>query len=834
MAEHVKVLELDDEEYILGLANPLKIKYKDSKNILHDFEYDGNVPNNNTDIGEEPNANNSNTIDLSAGIYYAATAATASKVANPLTIHTPNGDVVYNGSVPGVEVSLTDFIGLIEVTYAELKSMRDNSELMPGAKYRIIDYDTIINGYNVANHSFDIIVEALRENLLSELCKVCTTQRDIGDRTGEAFNWGSVANWVNDNANNSDPFTGVKNNPNFYKNLSATHQNIFHQLGTRAKADNNTNAIKVTLTHASGEEVDCVGVYVTKENDSVIVGYDYHRGQCTSGLNKNNEYYVQLPRDGYTGKYSIYFCIATENETTDNVCAVKAEWYTGTTYFNNSGLSSWEIKYTLENDQSKYSWANINGKGVIYYMKDEYGNEATYDFKNVLYDGFYTFNYNIGDTNYDGSVKYGHKCFGNKLCSDLTDEVGTNKPGLPKIIFKNRYQDSVCKFNNFSSNSWNIVFGNNCSSNIFKGKAENLSFADDCILNTFGENCVGIELNNACSYNLFGNDCESIKLGQNCSYNVFGHYCKSNELKADCSYNTFGDYCTSNQINNESTNNSFGYNCTNNILASKCTENIFGAKCSNNKMGPNCQSNQFDSDCKDNILGCDDNWTFPSNISQASEGQCYANQFGYNCVNICMKNGCSYNIFGSKCGIDGFTNENSGNKFHRNCSSNNFGSNCAGNTFGEHSSYNDIGDFAVSNTFGNACQSNIFGIACQSNTFGDYMLRCKLGNKCINCKITSSEVGDTLLTHLKLIEFDNECNNVNLWVNSIDTTNYLQNYKLEGNLTGNIQITGDSPRNRSYVTNITSNSNGQIIQKCLGDTQSLITNYSNGTLTISL
>jgi len=29
--------------------------------------------------------------------------------------------------------------------------------------------------------------------------------------------------------------------------------------------------------------------------------------------------------------------------------------------------------------------AVINGKGVIYYMKDEFGNECPYDFKNIVY-----------------------------------------------------------------------------------------------------------------------------------------------------------------------------------------------------------------------------------------------------------------------------------------------------------------------------------------------------------------------------------------------------------------------------------------------------------------
>ena len=49
-------------------------------------------------------------------------------------------------------------------------------------------------------------------------------------------------------------------------------------------------------------------------------------------------------------------------------------------------LESWEIKYCLDNDKTRFKFADTeNGKGIIYYMKDEFGNEAPYDFKNVLF-----------------------------------------------------------------------------------------------------------------------------------------------------------------------------------------------------------------------------------------------------------------------------------------------------------------------------------------------------------------------------------------------------------------------------------------------------------------
>ena len=56
-------------------------------------------------------------------------------------------------------------------------------------------------------------------------------------------------------------------------------------------------------------------------------------------------------------------------------------------YFSNSDLNAWEIKYCIDNDTSRFAWADTeNGKGVIYYMKDEFNNEAWYDFKNIQFD----------------------------------------------------------------------------------------------------------------------------------------------------------------------------------------------------------------------------------------------------------------------------------------------------------------------------------------------------------------------------------------------------------------------------------------------------------------
>ena len=67
------------------------------------------------------------------------------------------------------------------------------------------------------------------------------------------------------------------------------------------------------------------------------------------------------------------------------------------TYYGD-GIHSWILKYYLYNDNTRFGWADtVNGKGVIYRMIDEYGNDCGYDFKTLVFikgdKRHYTFSY---------------------------------------------------------------------------------------------------------------------------------------------------------------------------------------------------------------------------------------------------------------------------------------------------------------------------------------------------------------------------------------------------------------------------------------------------------
>lgn len=59
--------------------------------------------------------------------------------------------------------------------------------------------------------------------------------------------------------------------------------------------------------------------------------------------------------------------------------------HSGDSYFADSNLAAWIIYYCFDNDTTRFEYASSTGKGFIYYLKDEFGNEAPYDFKNIKF-----------------------------------------------------------------------------------------------------------------------------------------------------------------------------------------------------------------------------------------------------------------------------------------------------------------------------------------------------------------------------------------------------------------------------------------------------------------
>lgn len=251
-----------------------------------------------------------------------------------------------------------------------------------------------------------------------------------------------------------------------------------------------------------------------------------------------------------------------------------ADHHEGDTYFTNCKLEAWELKYCLDNDTTRFKWADsTNGKGVIYYMKDEWENEAPYDFKNIqfkrqLTNGSldiingtntwcYTFNYwnsttsasedlvmyNLTSYTQYGQTDYIAPCIRNKLgrtvCNFQTTPFTNYNIILSNIVFLcTEIIGDSCRDNYFENQCYNITFGSCCCCNTFKYNCRSITFGNNCRFNNFSEqsnfitlgensseinvkeNVSNISIANNCRYISIGADCRFIILSKNYTYNL--------------------------------------------------------------------------------------------------------------------------------------------------------------------------------------------------------------------------------------------------------------------------------------------------------------------------
>lgn len=303
----------------------------------------------------------------------------------------------------------------------------------------------------------------------------------------------------------------------------------------------------------------------------------------------------------------------------------KAAPKTGDTYFSGSDLSSWELKYCIDNDIYRFPEADENGKGVIYYMKDEWNNEAPCDFKNILYNinnkNYYIFSCYNTDNNqiFDASVKgYGNNGnsypSNNSICVDnlygiiyaifiiyYNYNTGTNDeeiivnnniirgdiidyPHTYKIFINNNYNNIIERND---SNSGPIIFKNSHDNFIecggdggyicigydgtvpeelieiddFSSVFQDTTINNNTYNNIIGRNCHHIQLKSGCYNNIFEFCCYNIKLEKNCHNNVFGICTSDLKLNENSSYNKSVDFSMSYHSNHPGSIGGCGIYC---------------------------------------------------------------------------------------------------------------------------------------------------------------------------------------------------------------------------------------------------------------------------------
>ena len=229
----------------------------------------------------------------------------------------------------------------VSITYAELVALRNAGNLVPGRRYRITDFITKTTQTDTrsAEHRLDIIVTADSSDSLNEEARAVRH-----NFTEEELNVPTYYLWTSENSSDYGIITRVRV-PQSIEDIVGRYTNDGEEYISNSMLGNYTE-----LSSADEDELLLNWTYTNEDDPNEI--------------------------DSGTDTYSFAGEI-----TLDEVDSP--------TYFADSKLSAWKLKYCLDNDITRFAWADTgSGKGVIYYLEDEFGNLAEYDFKNIQFKRF--------------------------------------------------------------------------------------------------------------------------------------------------------------------------------------------------------------------------------------------------------------------------------------------------------------------------------------------------------------------------------------------------------------------------------------------------------------
>lgn len=282
-----------------------------------------------------------------------------------------------------------------------------------------------------------------------------------------------------------------------------------------------------------GVDYDIQASELTKVTYAELKEMRDNGGLAAGHLYRITDYEFTTVQDFTTSAGNVFDIIVLATDKNKLSHIARAVQHEGDAYFDGNDLGAWELWYDLDNDTTKYEWADSeNGKGVIYRMIDEKRNDCPYDFKNALFYNttltdftttdkyYYTFSYVVSGKLYDGTVEPQVK---NCHSNSMGVYIKSNKKSLNLNVFKNELFSRYCYCN---------TFGEYCNSN---------TFGDSCFYNAFEGDC---------SYNTFKNFCDRNTFGVCCNYNTIGYNCGCNTFEGNCHRNTIGDYCVDNTFKN--------------------------------------------------------------------------------------------------------------------------------------------------------------------------------------------------------------------------------------------------------------------------------------------
>ena len=750
----------------------------------------------------------------------------------------------------------------INVTYKELRALRDSSSLIAGAFYRITDYrcTTTQEKTRAMNNKFDIIVRALSENTLSEEAKADYHHEKVNAEIAEFLpsvlgdGYDLVEGSVTPYYSEYIDYAGG--------NANGLEQYHIHDIFIAYSYLENNNGVLVPVlfkTDPSGVGEDADPNYADPD------WYDkfYYVGKAEidgETYDKWRKIYDSEDSDltwDSVGKIYIYTNVVTETKGYEEIDVIDG------IQPSQANLSAWELRYCLDNDQNRFMWAlpdgqqmivnlrtghsrgaplvrqpsfdgyyegseyekyyyawgtqdgvddgdsnnfvysknesivdgedvfrpneipwitkaeAVEGKGVIYYMKDEHCNECPYDFKNIQFARYKTATvtddygnelpYLINleswyreEQGWEAMARYANdayeaikriyhhsflfietECEREEYNSDLYHYLVDN--GLIhfgdhiQLFANNGYEGGYmcCRFLDTHPNYyyWLYTFTNYDieTNDIYDSSIQGGAFYNKIGLNEVGQQIYELGNNVVVCY-----DVSNIAVGEYSQKNTFGstanakigNQCFVNYLN-NADFSSCGDNCSDNIIHDSSESN-IGNSCYCNVIVDSYATSIrhaceansmvassgtyLGSGCNSNHLFWSSQCNLGDS-CYSNILDNATNNVLANECGDNRINGGYQNVFGRYCYGNELYES-SYTIMGEDC-FNNILYECSYNEFGASCVGNDIDVDSNGNKFGRECEYNLLEQECVRNVFGDQCAQNYLESGCSENTFGD-------------------------------------------------------------------------------------------------------------------
>lgn len=200
------------------------------------------------------------------------------------------------------------------------------------------------------------------------------------------------------------------------------------------------------------------------------------------------------------GFYILVFAVSSEKIDENALCAPLDADDDNDAYFDSAEILSWRIKYDTCNDTSRYAWASTGGTGVIYYMEDEFGNSAHYDFKNIKKDDKFTFSKQSGSDFIDMTLV--GEAYGNHIGEYIMIGNNTYKGHINGITVVS--ESGNVHGNEFMTNSHDLTISTKQLVNNRFDATNNITIKCDQFINNYVSGSYNINITESSTCGLYG------------------------------------------------------------------------------------------------------------------------------------------------------------------------------------------------------------------------------------------------------------------------------------------------------------------------------------------